>query len=183
MRQLQVQEKIILSCLDQPFKMGYALRKIRDEKLFKQTHKTMTKYCQEKWCISKSGLYSKISIVDIKDALEANNLPDLTNESQAIALNKIRKNRELDFPNILKIWKKVNSQKKHSLTYDYISKVIREEYKCVEEDVYKMIKSQENNIDSLCDYVISTYETIDDEMMLGIDGMIKKLSKLKKTFS
>lgn len=123
---LKQQEQIIAGAMAKPFEIGRALRTIRDEKLYKETHDSFEGYVSERWKITKSGAYQKIKCADVFDIISQSKLPALDNEAQAteLARLKIEKSSKLDEKSIKLIWKKATSHKDRPATQAAIRELI-----------------------------------------------------------
>ncbi|WP_417848386.1 hypothetical protein [Thalassoglobus sp.] len=123
---LQQQERIIADAMAKPFEIGQALRTIRDEKLYKESHDTYEGYVTERWKITKSGAYQKIKCADVQDVIDKSKLPALNNEAQATELGrlKIEKSSKLDENSIRAIWKEATSHKDRPATQPFIRELI-----------------------------------------------------------
>lgn len=51
------------------YEVGEALKAIRDNKLYRTTHKTFEDYCHDRWQLSKTHINRSISAADVTDAL------------------------------------------------------------------------------------------------------------------
>lgn len=68
-------------------KVGLALAKVRDAKLYRAEHKTFEAYCEKRWNFSRTHAYRLIASATIADALSPmGDIPDL-NERQARELH------------------------------------------------------------------------------------------------
>lgn len=88
-QKLQQLESTIERGLQAFWEAGNALREIRDQKLYRQTHSNFEAYCSERWNISKTRAYELISAskVVLQLSAEADVLPE--NEKQARPLSPL----------------------------------------------------------------------------------------------
>jgi hypothetical protein len=82
-------EPIIESGLKNVFEVGKALREIRDERLYRQTHSTFAEYVEDRWKMSVRQAYRLIEATETVNGLPAQCAQLVTNESQARELTKI----------------------------------------------------------------------------------------------
>lgn len=95
---LENYECIIEDGLQTCFDVGRALLAIRDEKLYRITHKTFEEYCQEKWNLSRPHAYRMIEsaevIQNVSQGRQSEPLP--ANERQARPLAKLQPAEQAD---------------------------------------------------------------------------------------
>lgn len=85
---LEHQEQIIERGLKTFYEVGGALSIIRDDRLYRKTHKTFEDYCQDRWGISRVHAHRLIGASDVIDnLLPIGNKP--TTESQARPLSRL----------------------------------------------------------------------------------------------
>ena len=100
--ELQKCEAIIEEGLRTFVDVGGALLKIRDSKLYRDTHSTFEEYCENKWDISKMHAYRLMDAVSVTNNLKSNQLVTLPqSESHARPLAR------LDPDDQVKAWHKV----------------------------------------------------------------------------
>ena len=69
-------------------KVGLALAKVRDAKLYRAEHKTFEAYCEKRWNFSRTRAYELIASAGITNALSAMaDIPSPANERQARELH------------------------------------------------------------------------------------------------
>lgn len=76
-------EAIIQHTLGNKDEMAIALLRIHQQKLFKQTHKTLRRYCKERWGFGGSRAYQLIKYAKKKLACMQNGQPPPANERRA----------------------------------------------------------------------------------------------------
>ena len=64
-------ERIIKKNLNTFLKVGHALAEIRDNRLYRKTHKSFEKYCREVWDLGKGTAHRKICGYQVVDLLES----------------------------------------------------------------------------------------------------------------
>ncbi len=79
---LQELELIVEHGLQTFYEVGKALEEIREQKLYRETHKTFEAYCQEKWGITKRRAYQFIDAAEIMENLCTNVHNSLVKEYQ-----------------------------------------------------------------------------------------------------
>lgn len=79
---LQELEFIVEHGLQTFYEVGKALEEIREQKLYRETHKTFEAYCQEKWGITKRRAYQFIDAAEIMENLCTNVHNSLVKEYQ-----------------------------------------------------------------------------------------------------
>ena len=86
--QLQDCERIIEEGYNTFLKVGLALAKVRDARLYRASHDTFEAYCESRWAISRTRAYELIGSAGITEALSAMaDIPAPTNERQARELH------------------------------------------------------------------------------------------------
>ena len=70
-------------------RIGWPLRTIRDERLFRETHRAWGAYTRERWGMTKQSADRFIKAVEIVEELEAAGLPAPTYERQARPLSRL----------------------------------------------------------------------------------------------
>jgi hypothetical protein len=87
-QRLRVLEDTIRDGLDSFMETGQALCKIRDERLYRQTHKSFKEYCEDKWGFGKTHGYNLINASIVATELSA--IVDIPNEHAARELLKVK---------------------------------------------------------------------------------------------
>ena len=82
-------EKIIERTRNSFFECGKALAQIRDDRLYRDTHNTFEKYCEEKWGWKRDYAYKLISASEIVASLPVNVSKSIQTESVARAVAKV----------------------------------------------------------------------------------------------
>lgn len=133
-------EQIIEADLNTFLDVGRALAEIRDDRLYRRTHKTFEKYCKDVWDLGQSTAYQKIdgynavTLLEHKSSAMAELLSDQKpnqekiiipiNERQVRPLTKLKKNPE----DQVKAWgivlEQLNQGKK--LTAALVNKAVKE---------------------------------------------------------
>lgn len=54
------------------YEAGYALRELRDRRLYRNTHRTFEQYCQDRFSFSRFSAYNKIIAAEVMDNLLSN---------------------------------------------------------------------------------------------------------------
>lgn len=67
--------------------VGLALKRVRDERLYRTTHASFEAYCREKWGMGKSYAYQIIASASV--AVEVSAIADIPNESSARELARV----------------------------------------------------------------------------------------------
>lgn len=81
-------ERIIEEGYNTFLKVGLALAKVRDARLYRASHDTFEAYCESRWAISRTRAYELIGSAGITEALSAMaDIPAPTNERQARELH------------------------------------------------------------------------------------------------
>ena len=80
---LKEYERIIRKNLNAFLKVGHALAEIRDNRLYRKTHKTFEKYCKDKWDLSKVHAIRQICGYETVTFLENKMVPMGTKNDQA----------------------------------------------------------------------------------------------------
>lgn len=91
-------EETIARGLDTFTEVAAALVKIRDMKLYLQTHSTFQKYCSDRWRMSARRTYQLIAAKDVSDRISIEGLPPPQNEAVARALAVVPRDEQV------KIW-------------------------------------------------------------------------------
>jgi hypothetical protein len=68
--------------------MGQALLRIRDGRLYRQTHRTFARYCQQRWSLSRSYAYELMEAGQVAEALSG--IADVPNASIALELAALK---------------------------------------------------------------------------------------------
>ena len=88
--ELEKLETIINQDMGAFYRVGCALAKIRDSRLYRETHDTFEAYCKDRWEMSKMHAYRLMDSSKVQDALKSNPLGYLPiNERQARPLTKL----------------------------------------------------------------------------------------------
>jgi hypothetical protein len=87
---LKTLEKVIESGVASFLATGSALKEIRDDRLYRENHKTFESYIKSRWGFEKSRAYQLIAASDIKD-----NLSTVVDVPKAKEINNERQLREL----------------------------------------------------------------------------------------
>lgn len=82
-RELSAYEKTIERGIGTFVEVGNALREIRDQKLYKLTHKTFEAYVKERWNWSRPRAYQLIEAAEVDEGLSTNVDKKPTSEAQA----------------------------------------------------------------------------------------------------
>lgn len=136
---LQECEQIIKADLKTFLKVGRALAEIRDNRLYRETHKAFEKYCKDAWDLSKGyanqqiGGYQTVTLLESKmTAIAAKNISDIdehkeiilpVNEAQTRKLTKL-KNPDDQVKAWSLVLKQLNEGKK--LTAALVNKAVKE---------------------------------------------------------
>lgn len=91
---LQELESTIKKNLRAFYEVGRALSEIRDSRLYRETHKTFEKYCQDRWDMKKAHAYRMIEAASVQENLSpiGDKLP--ISESQARPLTRLEPNQQ-----------------------------------------------------------------------------------------
>jgi hypothetical protein len=81
-------EAIIERGLASFLEMGQALLRIRDGRLYRQTHRTFARYCQQRWSLSRSYAYELMEAGQVAAALSG--IADIPNASIALELAALK---------------------------------------------------------------------------------------------
>ncbi len=77
--------------------LGDALRRIRDDRLYRATHPTFEDYCQERWNIGRRHVNRYIALSDVQENLgQIDPNAPMPNQSQAAELAKLPKDQQAD---------------------------------------------------------------------------------------
>ena len=101
--QLATHEATIKSGLKSFIDVGRALAIIKDNKLYRNTHKTFNDYCSDRWKITPSTAYRNIKAANIADTLPVD-APKPTSERQIRAMAGLPENQRS------KIWVEANTR-------------------------------------------------------------------------
>jgi hypothetical protein len=134
-------EQAIKKGLNTFLEVGEALAEIRDNRLYKETHKAFRKYCKDVWDLGKSTAQQKINgykvvqlmkeKVDAIASISEIDLPEnhdivlQLNEAQARQIAKL-KNPDDQVKALGLVLKKINQDPKPKLTAALINKVVKE---------------------------------------------------------
>ena len=69
--------------------MGCALAKIRDSRLYRETHETFESYCRDRWDMGKAYAYRLIDSAQVQEVLSPMGDITPTNERQVRPLTKL----------------------------------------------------------------------------------------------
>jgi hypothetical protein len=85
------------------YKAGEALKVIRDQRLYRQTHKTFELYLEERWGMSRGWAHELIGTSEVMKTLSGiPNIPPPANQSQAVELTILKESEDRVWA-----WKKV----------------------------------------------------------------------------
>lgn len=87
-------EEVVQSGLRQFFEVGHALMRIKELKLYRETHSTFEAYLRDRWDYSKAYGYELISAAEVVDNLSAIGGHPI-NERQVRPLTKLEKEEQL----------------------------------------------------------------------------------------
>jgi hypothetical protein len=90
--QLTECEEIIERGLASFLDMGQALLRIRDGRLYRHTHRTFARYCQQRWSLSRSYAYELMEAGQVAEALSG--IADVPNASIALELAALKDDPE-----------------------------------------------------------------------------------------
>jgi N6-adenosine-specific RNA methylase IME4 len=86
---LQSYEAVIESGLQSFVEVGTALTQIRDSKLYRESHSSFSKYCEERWSLSKTRAYQLIESAEVGKQVSTIVDTSPANEAQARELSKL----------------------------------------------------------------------------------------------
>jgi hypothetical protein len=86
--QLAECEAVIERGLASFLEMGLALLRIRDGRLYRRTHRTFARYCQQRWGLSRSYAYELMEAGQVAEALSG--IADVPNASIALELAALK---------------------------------------------------------------------------------------------
>lgn len=90
-RELREFEETVTTGLEHFWKVGEALRQIRDKGLYRETHETFESYCLERWSISRPEAYRQIGAAEvIRDLSIKDGVPVPATASQTRPLMKLK---------------------------------------------------------------------------------------------
>jgi hypothetical protein len=81
-------EQVIERGLETFVEVGEALRRIRDERLYRESHKTFEAYCRERWGMSRQRAHQQIEAASIAGTLST--IVDIPNEAVARELAPLK---------------------------------------------------------------------------------------------
>ncbi|MCD4678049.1 MAG: hypothetical protein K8S18_18955 [Desulfobacula sp.] len=139
-------EQVIKNGLNTFLNVGHSLAQIRDNRLYRETHKTFEKYCKEAWDISKTHVNRQVAAYETVNLIESkwHQLVSNSNKSDNQAEESIQQTiilpineaqaRQLTIlknpDDQVKAWglvlEKLNSDPKAKLTAALISKAVKE---------------------------------------------------------
>lgn len=120
---LEQLESIITDNMGAFYKVGCALAKIRDSRLYRETHATFEDYCRDRWDIARRTAYQLIdSSIVVENVRNCAQIEPPSNESQTRPLTK------LETPELQQqAWKKaVETAPEGKVTARLVSKVVSE---------------------------------------------------------
>jgi hypothetical protein len=122
LQELSSLEKTIEVNLKSFYEVGLALKKIKNDRLYRENFKTFEEYCRERWGISKPRAYQLIEAVDIKT-----NLSTTVDISSSIGERQLRPLAVLEPDQQPDAWKQANETAPGGLvTAQHVTKVVRE---------------------------------------------------------
>jgi len=124
-KKLADNEEVIEKFRKSGLEAGKALRVIRDERLYRQTHKTFEEYLKERWDIERTyGHYLITYAETVENVHNCEQIPET--ESQARPLTKLEPEKQK------KVWQKVVDWSKKTgkqITAKVVEEVVKEETK------------------------------------------------------
>lgn len=157
-------EKLINANMKSFFEIGLALQKIREEKLYRETHGTFEGYCRDRWEFNRAHAYRLIDSAQVVENV-SHGIQKPTNERQARPLAR------LSSPELQrKAWKKaIETAPEGKVTARYVSKVVS---KTLGEEVKKKVSKARKEIDK--------ENLISDEFKEGIRQMLNLIQDARE---
>ena len=87
--ELEELETVIKQDMGAFYRVGCALAKIKDSRLYRETHDTFEAYCKDRWEMSKTNANRLIGSAQVKDSLAPMGVIQPINERQARPLTKL----------------------------------------------------------------------------------------------
>ena len=87
--ELEELETVIKQDMGAYYRVGCALAKIRDSRLYRETHSTFEAYCKDRWEMKRAHAYRLIESASVKDHLSPMGDIQPINERQARPLTKL----------------------------------------------------------------------------------------------
>jgi len=118
--ELKELETIIDKNMTAFYQVGSALAKIRDSRLYRDTHDTFEAYCRDRWDMGRSYAHRLIdSSSVVEKLLPMGNIP--TSERQTRPLTKLEPDQQIE------VWQKVvETAPEGKITAWYVSKIVSE---------------------------------------------------------
>lgn len=171
--ELESLETIINQNVGAFYKVGCALAKIRDSRLYRKTHNTFEGYCKDRWDMGKAYAHRLIGSAQIKDNLSPIGDITPTNEAQTRPLTKLKPEQQQE------AWVRVvDTAPGGKITARFVSKVVSEIKKdtTIKKVKKNEVKAQSINKEELIDYEVqATWEAFYYEIQRA------KMEKWKNT--
>jgi len=161
--ELESLETIINQNVGAFYKVGCALAKIRDSRLYRETYDTFEDYCKDRWDMTRDYSYKLIGSSQVIENL-GTIVP--TNEAQTRPLTKLKPERQRE------AWERVvETAPEGKITARYVSKVVSDIKK---DSTVKKVKKNEVKAQS-----INKEELIDHEVQATWDAFYYEIQRAK----
>ena len=120
---LEELEGVISEGLQTFVEVGNAIREIRDNRLYRESHGTFEEYCKERWGWSRVRAHHYIEAANTSEMLTTVNTPGPTNERQARELGPLVKE---DPEKARGLWGGLTEEHGNELTAAHVKKAVQE---------------------------------------------------------